>query len=185
MQCTNQIKYSYSQIPICKANAEKLIKENKVHPTLEIGTFILSGTIGYKYMNGYINTKEDVERYERYISIFNKLVNKNKDPEKFEMVPNKKVATDTYGTSKLVRNKAKTKVWVAYRKQHSNGTFENETRINSICINNIKRDQFFKDCNYLHPNVYSITEADPIELSKWNVFMDKEFERQVNVATRI
>ena len=54
----------------------------------------------------------------------------------------KKVQSNVPGTSRLVRSSDKTRIYIARRK--GNKTL-NETRINSVCIDNLLREKFFED----------------------------------------
>lgn len=86
----------------------------------------------------------------------------------------KKFITDIPGTSRLVRSSDKSRIYIAYRK--GNKTL-NQTRINSVCIDNIRREEFFDDVKSKHGYLpfigrYELYAGD-YAFDKWNRYMDE------------
>ena len=92
----------------------------------------------------------------------------------------KKVNSTVPGTSRLVRSSDRTRIYIARRK--GNKTL-NETRINSVCIDNLLREQFFEDVKAKHDYLpflgkYELYYTDK-DFSKWSNIMDSEYFRQL------
>ena len=92
----------------------------------------------------------------------------------------KKYITDVPGTSRLVRSSDKSRIYIAYRTGKK--TF-NETRINSVCIDNFQREEFFDDVKAKHGYLpfigrYELTAKD-CAFNKWSSLMDRMYMREV------
>lgn len=103
--------------------------------------------------------------------------------EKFEHTKTynfaKKTVCDVIGTSRLVRDSAKTHIYIARRKGVQT---LNETRINSVCIDNHTRDYFFADVRRKHEGMpffghYEFFSGDEY-FDKWSKIMDKLYLEQ-------
>lgn len=91
----------------------------------------------------------------------------------------KKTICDVPGTSRLVRNSAKTKIYIAKRKGVDT---LNETKINSVCIDNHMREYFFADVRRKHNGLpffghYEFVLGDEY-FNKWSGIMDKLYLEQ-------
>ena len=92
----------------------------------------------------------------------------------------KKVESNVIGTSRLVRSSDRTKIYIARRK--GNKTL-NQTRINSVCIDNMLREQFFEDVKAKHDYLqfigkYELLAGDQ-DFNKWSRIMDEQYFAQV------
>ena len=84
-----------------------------------------------------------------------------------------KFTSKVEGTAKLVRSKGVIKI--AARRGKS--TY-NQTTPNSVCIDNVTRDNFFKDCNRVHAGTYCFGVSDGALYNYWNDVVEKEYARQ-------
>jgi hypothetical protein len=92
----------------------------------------------------------------------------------------KKVDSNVPGTSRLVRSTDRTKIYIAKRK--GNKTL-NQTRINSVCIDNRLREQFFDDVKAKHNYLpflgkYELVSGDE-DFNKWSAIMDEQYFWQI------
>lgn len=92
----------------------------------------------------------------------------------------KKIESNVPGTSRLVRSSDRTRIYIARRK--GNKTL-NQTRINSVCIDNLLREQFFEDVKAKHNYLpflgkYELVHTDT-DFSKWSDIMDNEYFKQL------
>ena len=92
----------------------------------------------------------------------------------------KKYITDVPGTSRLVRSFDKSRIYIAYRKGQKT---LNQTRINSVCIDNFQREEFFDDVKSKHGYLpfigkYELVAGDSA-FNKWSALMDKMYMREV------
>lgn len=161
------ILYSYTQIPI---PTEKMI------PILEWlqqygikNVYMLWG----KNEKIIISKKENPEIYDKFLNRFFELIKLNSVMR--EAVPNLIFDTDIPGTSKIIRSKDKTIIYIARRK-------DNKTRINSTCINDTQREKFFEDSKQCHGipdknSKYKLDMDDGAIFEKWATFMDNEYFR--------
>ena len=94
----------------------------------------------------------------------------------------KKVESNVPGTSKLIRTSDKTRIYIARRK--GNKTY-NQTRINSVCINDILRTEFFNDVKAKHNyqpflGKYELVVGDD-DFDKWSRIMDEQYFEQAGI----
>ena len=95
---------------------------------------------------------------------------------KKEVKVSDKFESDVKGTAKLVRSKGVIKI--VARKGKS--TF-NQTTPNSVCIDDLTKNNFFKDCriyNGEESGVYSFKVTDGRPYDYWNKVIDTEYNRQ-------
>lgn len=90
----------------------------------------------------------------------------------------KKVETDVYGTSCLVRSSNYSSIQIAFRKGR------NITQINRVCIPDNVRERFFESCRRTNDplaTVYYKIRNGYDEFEYWSDYMNKEYIRQVSV----
>lgn len=119
---------------------------------------------------GYSNTFADKIKSRFFSLAKSKGVTSNGDYTK-------KIISSVIGTSCLLRTADKRKIWIARRKQ---GSTQNETRINRVCIDNNCREDFFNDIRGNRLNRFYLVDADKELFQKWSKYMDKEYMRQIN-----
>ena len=88
-----------------------------------------------------------------------------------------KFESDISGTAKLVRSKGAIKIVARKGK-----TTYNQTTPNSVCINDITKNEFFKDCRMWHgaaSGIFFFTEKqDYVKYREWSAFIDEEYRKQ-------
>ena len=89
-----------------------------------------------------------------------------------------KFNSDVNGTAKLVRSRGVIKI-VARR---GKSTY-NQNTPNTVCIDDITKNNFFKDCRSFHGNTgvfqFAIKDGKPYDY--WNNIIDKEYQRQKQI----
>lgn len=94
-----------------------------------------------------------------------------------------KFESNVVGTAKLVR--VRDKIWIAHRK--GKATY-NETSINSVCIDESIKNQFFEHCKEYRGNNTDIFEfskiKDPNPYQYWSRFMNEEYSRQLEYLNK-
>jgi hypothetical protein len=93
----------------------------------------------------------------------------------------KRINSNVAGTSCLVRSQDKTRIWIAQRKA---GNSQNITSINRVCIDDATRGSFFRDVNSIYRGATYTLSINDRYFSYWNTFMNEEFIRQANDASK-
>lgn len=118
--------------------------------------------------------KDNKKLYDNFKAIANE--HKLKKPNSFLDV-SKKFTSNIEGTSVLVRDPIKHLIWIAKRKGN------NLQNINRICIDNIVRERFFKDCKtciyYKENNKFIIDTRDLRVYTTWSDYMNKIYLENV------
>lgn len=90
--------------------------------------------------------------------------------------------SDIVGTSKLIRIPKKQIIKIARRK----GINDNNNKVNSVCIDNRLREEFFKDCkttqHFEDTKLYELmyNEFDMNVYEKWDQIMKEVYEKGLN-----
>lgn len=118
--------------------------------------------------------KDNKKLYNNFKAIANE--HKTKHPETFLDV-SKKFTSNIEGTSVLVRDPTKHLIWIAKRRGN------NLQNINRICIDNIIREKFFKDCKtctyYKENDKFIIDTRDLKVYTTWSNYMNRIYLENV------
>ena len=166
----NELKYSYSRIPMSDTDTENLLKWLKDKGEEDIV---------FNFMkNG--KTEIDPKKYPEVLQSFFKKIAIAKENGNYEDVPNKVLDSDIPGTSALLRNKDKTVIKIVRRR-------DDKTKLNKVCISNAIRENFFRDAKALHGRPvsgnYCIYIEDGEAFYYWNNLMDNIYYNLYNKVT--
>lgn len=142
---------------------------------LENDTITSTGFVE-RYMN---DTCQHIEVIKTYFN--EKAKNLDKDLVKTNNVYTKKIISNVVGTSCLIRTSDRSKISIARRKP---GKFQDETRINRVCIDDLTRNKFFQDvkvvkCGDPGKGGYYLSSG-MLLFDRWNKLMDEMFLQQIS-----
>lgn len=171
MEDVKGLGYSYTSIVMKEEAARKLIK-------LGVGA--------WKKLSSEYDSVEMWElRYSNSPKLFEKMLKRffevvKEHSDEIRKVPNKRFKTTVPGTSRLVRSKDKSKIYIAKRLQK--GKINENNTVNTVCIDNYHRDLFFKDSTHYNGyptnNMYYLFNYNADVFNWWSNYIDKEYESQ-------
>lgn len=162
-----EVLYSYSRIPLTESEVAKTLvyapfKESKRGDNDEILEYVF-------------DKNDNPEKYAKLLKRIGQLAKQHQGTSSFEISPSKSYNSTVVGTSRLIRSKDYSKIHIARRKN------TNRNSINSVCIDDILREEFFADSKKYngYPDdgkYYVFKENSPETFSKWSNRMDNLYK---------